>query len=245
MNYDEWKLWYERILDDFKFSKIDDEDSASLLNQILNDEGFITIEDLKHEVVDFKNTDKFIVFGAGPSIKQHITNIRENYNLDDYILVVADGATTALLEERIVPDIIVTDLDGNMDDILASNYRNSYIVVHAHGNNKHLIAEYTSFLDNVLGTTQSKPEGCLYNFGGFTDGDRAIFLSIDLGAKSIILAGMDFGDIVTKYSRPKNQLDLMDADDIKKRKLKYAEELCNWIKDNVDVELINLCDKSL
>ena len=56
---------------------------------------------------------------------------------------------------------------------------------------------------------------------------------------------MDFGDIVTKYSRPKNQLDLMDADDIKKRKLKYAEELCNWIKDNVDVELINLCDKSL
>ena len=35
------------------------------------------------------------------------------------------------------------------------------------------------------------------------------------------------------------------ADDIKKRKLKYAEELCNWIKDNVDVELINLCDKSL
>lgn len=242
MNYDEWENWYERILDDFKFSKQDDEDSAKLLNQILNEEGYITIDDLKCDIVDFKNTDKFIVFGAGPSIKQHVKTIRENYNLEDYILISADGATTALLEMHIVPDIIATDLDGNMDDILAANFRNAYLVVHAHGNNKELIGKYTSFLDNVMGTTQSKPEGCLYNFGGFTDGDRAIFLALQLGAKSIILAGMDFGDIVTKYSRPNNKLDLMDADEIKKKKLKYAEELVNWIEDNVNVELVNLCD---
>ncbi len=243
MKYAEWELWYERILDDFNFLKADDEDSAKLLNQILQEEGFITIEELKSDVVDFKNTDKFIVFGAGPSIKKHIEKIRNDYDLNDYILISADGATTALLESHIVPDIIATDLDGNMDDILAANYRNAYIIVHAHGNNKQLVGKYTSFLDNVMATTQSKPEGCLYNFGGFTDGDRAVFLALELGAKTVTLAGMDFGNVVTKYSRPNNELDLMDADDIKKKKLKYAEELINWIKDNCDVELINLCDE--
>ncbi len=242
MKFSDWETWYEKILDDFGFIREDDEDSAKLLDKVLDEEGYITIDELKENCVDFKNTDKFIVFGAGPSIKKHIHDIRENYNLDDYVLVSADGATTALLEDHIVPDIVATDLDGNMDDLLAANYRHAYPVIHAHGNNKELIEKYVPFFDNVLGTTQSKPEGHLYNFGGFTDGDRAMFLSLALGAKTLILAGMDFGTIVTQYSRPKNPGRLMPADEIKTKKLEYAENLTNWIRENTDVELINLCD---
>ncbi len=107
-------------------------------------------------------------------------------------MVAADGATTAMVEEKIVPDIVVTDLDGNLDDILLANLRGANIVVHAHGDNLDKIVQITPFFTNVLGTTQAQPLGNIYNFGGFTDGDRAIFLAVALGASEITLAGMDF-----------------------------------------------------
>ena len=93
------------------------------------------------------------------------------------------------------------------------------------------IASLTSFFNNVLGTTQAQPIGNLYNFGGFTDGDRAIFLAVALGASEITLAGMDFGDIVTKYSRPNISNALEEADDFKKKKLRYAEKFKNLCSD--------------
>ena len=91
-----------------------------------------------------------------------------------------------------------------------------------------------------MGTTQAQPIGNLYNFGGFTDGDRALFLAVALGASQITLAGMDFGDIVTKYSRPNLENDTAEADDFKKKKLVYAEKFTQWIIDNENVEVINL-----
>src|SRR5690606_29179019 len=120
----------------------------------------------------------------------------------DYTLISADGATSALLEEDIVPDIIITDLDGNMKDIRCANHEGAFLVVHAHGDNIEKIRKYVPDLNRVMGTTQSNPLNNVYNFGGFTDGDRCLFLAVELGAEYIILGGMDFGKIVTKYSRP-------------------------------------------
>ena len=94
----------------------------------------------------------------------------------------------------------------------------------------------------MIGTTQAQPLGNIYNFGGFTDGDRAIFLAVALGAGEITLAGMDFGDIVTKYSRPNLESDLAEADEFKRKKLMYAERLTQWIIDNENVDIINLCE---
>ena len=168
--------------------------------------------------------------------------LKEEYDLRDYVLVTADGATTALIEERICPDVVATDLDGNLDDIMLANLRGAKMVIHAHGDNIDKIASLTSFFDNVLGTTQAHPIGNLYNFGGFTDGDRAIFLTVALGASQIILAGMDFGTKVTKYSRPNLDVEVADADDFKRKKLMYAEMLTDWIRDNEPVELINLVE---
>lgn len=237
MEFGEWNIYYKEILDDFGFSREDDEKCAQLLDEILSEEGCLTLDDLS-KIVAF--SDRFIVFGAGPSIKDHVKELKENYDLKNYVLVAADGATTALIEQRIAPDIIVTDLDGNLDDILAANLRGANIVVHAHGDNSNKIANITPFFTNVLGTTQAQPLSNVYNFGGFTDGDRALFLSVALGASEIILAGMDFGDIVTKYSRP-NMPDIVGpADEIKRKKLQYAEKLTNWIIENENVNIINL-----
>lgn len=238
MEFGLWERYYNEILDDFGFSRSGDENSAKVLDEILSEEGCLTLDDLA-QIVSF--SDKYIVFGAGPSLKEHIIYLKENYDLKDYVLVAADGATTALIEERLSPDIVATDLDGNIDDILLANLRGANIVVHAHGDNLDEVIKFTSFFNNVLGTTQAQPVGNVYNFGGFTDGDRAIFLAVALGASEITLAGMDFGDIVTKYSRPNIPTDLAEADEFKKKKLVYAERLTNWIIENEDVEVINLC----
>ena len=51
---------------------------------------------------------------------------------------------------------------------------------------------------------------------------------------------MDFGDVVTKYSRPNLPTVTGPADEVKVKKLKYAEMLTNWISENENVTLINL-----
>ena len=240
MNFETWIHWYDDILQSFGFKREDDELSAEYLNGFLekHPEIKIKIEDLPHN-------ENIVVFGAGPSIKKHINYLKGNGKLENSLLISADGATTALLEEDIIPDIIVTDLDGKLEDLLKANEIRSYLVVHAHGNNLDVLKDNLSKLKNVLGTTQSVPLDNVYNFGGFTDGDRAAYLAVELKAENIILAGMDFGTIVTKYSRPNltNKTDL--ADDIKKLKLEYAEQLIDWLKENETVNIVNLIDERL
>ncbi|WP_458454830.1 6-hydroxymethylpterin diphosphokinase MptE-like protein [Methanobrevibacter sp.] len=237
MEFGLWEKYYTEILNDFGFSRKNDEESAKLLDEILSTEGCLTLDELG-EIVGF--SDKYIVFGAGPSLKEHVQLLKDEYDLKDYVLVAADGATTALVEQKIAPDIVATDLDGNLDDILLANFRGANIIIHAHGDNIDKIAKLTPFFTSVLGTTQAQPIGNLYNFGGFTDGDRALFLSVALGASEITLAGMDFGDVVTRYSRPNIETETAQADDFKKKKLGYAEKFTQWIIDNENVEIINL-----
>jgi len=237
MEFGLWEKYYKEILDDFGFSRENDEESAKLLDEILSTEGCLTLDELS-EIVGF--SDKYIVFGAGPSLKEHVQLLKNDYDLKDYVLVAADGATTALIEEKIAPDIVATDLDGRLDDILLANIRGANIIIHAHGDNIDKIARLTPFFNNVLGTTQAQPAGNLYNFGGFTDGDRALFLAVALGASEITLAGMDFGDVVTRYSRPNIGTATAKADDFKKKKLMYAEKFTQWIIDNENVKVVNL-----
>jgi uncharacterized Rossmann fold enzyme len=242
MDFNEWEGWYKEILDTLGFSREGDEKTAELLDKILDEKGCLTIEQFFDEMMEKKDTSKFIVVGAGPSIKKHIKYVKENYDLNDYLIVSADGATTAMLEDDLVPDIVATDLDGKMEDLLAANSLGSYFVIHEHGNNEELIDNWTTKFDKILGTTQSVPIGHLYNFGGFTDGDRAMFFAIALGCEEMVLAGMDFGTTVTKYSRPNIEGATGPADEIKTKKLIFAERLLAWIKENTDVKVINLVD---
>ena len=242
MDFNEWEGWYKEILETLGFLRGDDEKTAELLDKILDEKGCLTIEQFFDEMMEKKDTSKFIVVGAGPSIKKHIKYVKENYDLNDYLIVSADGATTAMLEDDLVPDIVATDLDGKMEDLLAANSLGSYFVIHAHGNNEELIDNWTTKFDKILGTTQSVPIGHLYNFGGFTDGDRAMFFAIALGCEEMVLAGMDFGTTVTKYSRPNIEGATGPADEIKTKKLIFAERLLAWIKENTDVKVINLVD---
>ena len=53
---------------------------------------------------------------------------------------------------------------------------------------------------------------------------------------------MDFGDIVTRNSRHKIEGELAEAYEFKKKKLCYAEKFAEWIEDNENVRIINLCE---
>jgi len=220
MNYADWQNIYYKILKDFNFSKEKDIESAKILDEFLQIRNKINILSLKK----FIESEEVVVFGSGPSLEKSVC---ENIDLYiDKILISADGATSALIENCIFPDIILSDLDGKISDQVMSNKKGSLIIIHAHGDNIEKIKDnFYKFEEKILGTTQADPSQFknLYNFGGFTDGDRAIFLANHFNAKKIYLIGFDFDGNIGKYSFAEKK--------DKKQKLKKLE----WAKYLIDM----------
>jgi uncharacterized Rossmann fold enzyme len=132
-------------------------------------------------------------------------------------LLVADGATEPCLTAGLVPDVIVTDLDGPVPAEITANVRGALVLVHAHGDNAEAVREWVpQFPAELVGSWAGPPEAGLVNFGGFTDGDRAAFLAEHLGAEKVFLYGFDFRRAMDADPR---------ARDLKLRKLQVAERL--------------------
>ena len=97
-------------------------------------------------------------------------------------------------------------------------------MIHAHGDNIDLIMKYAKeFTGKVILTTQSKPDMVLYNFGGFTDGDRSVCFARHMGARKIILYGFDFDNPSSKKESDPS---------VKLKKLRWAERI---IGDSDDI----------
>ncbi len=110
-----------------------------------------------------------------------------------WAIVAADGATGPCLEAGLVPEVIVTDLDGPVPTEIDANQRGSYVVVHAHGDNLPALREWVpAFPGELAGSWAGAPTPTLLNVGGFTDGDRAAYLAEHVGSGEIILWGFDF-----------------------------------------------------
>jgi uncharacterized Rossmann fold enzyme len=185
MQFAKWEPLYQSILQDFGFSPAKDEEAAKLLAELLRGrEQPLQAAEAKvrgHSVV---------VVGNAPSLEKELDGLQES----DAVFIAADGATSVLLKRGIVPDIVVTDLDGPFPAILKANQTGSIVVVHAHGDNLDALKKYVPQLERIIGTVQCHPPPGLYNFAGFTDGDRCVFLAKELGAASIKLVGFDFDD---------------------------------------------------
>jgi 2-amino-4-hydroxy-6-hydroxymethyldihydropteridine diphosphokinase len=161
-----------------------------------------------------------VVFGAGPSLEESVKTLDKQGKT----LIAADGATSCLLSKGFYPDIIVTDLDGKMSDLLLANRFGAIAIIHAHGDNIDKIKKFLPQFKNAVVTTQVEPLKNCHNFFGFTDGDRAVFLAKHFGARTIDLVGFDYGAVVGKYSKPEEPSD-HPADERKKKKLDIAERL--------------------
>jgi len=180
----------------------------------------ISLDSLKSNL----QADKVLVVGCGPNLQNDLENsIKRNY-ITKYPVIVADGASTLFAELDIVPQAIVTDLDGDFSHIQKLNRKGSITVVHAHGDNISDVRNLVPKLKGpIIGSTQVEPRPHVYNFGGFTDGDRALFLAYVLGVRSVILGGMKFNGPVGEYSllRKDKKKDIR----IKLMKLEIAKEL--------------------
>ena len=206
MNFNEWEPVYEAILNDFGFSRAEDEHSAQLLSDLLEEKGdsILPLGKLQSTIKD----KEVIVCGKAPRLSKDVVKLQTER---EKVIVAADGATTILLSHGITPDIIVSDLDGVIEDIIEANKRCAIIIVHAHGDNIAKLKKYVPQLTKIIGTTQSRPLSNVFNFGGFTDGDRAVYLAKHLGAKKISIIGFDFEDATVGA--------------IKKKKLLWARRL--------------------
>lgn len=225
MKWSKWKPKYQSIVKKLNIDENKDRKSAKILDDLLPDFDISPLNELI-------NRSKCVVFGAGPSLEEDLRKLDEKSGLDN-VIISADGATSAVKKYK-RPEIIVTDLDGEVEDQLKAWREGSWLVVHAHGDNIDKVRKSISRLnERVVGTTQVDEPDRLYNFGGFTDGDRAAFLANELGALKIYLAGMDLGREIGNYTgQTQRQRKLL--------KLEICRDLLAWLKEEFGAPLINI-----
>jgi uncharacterized Rossmann fold enzyme len=231
-----WWPRYQSIIDQFGYSITADQKAADLLSEYIK---YVALPlRAAREKVQGKN---IVVCGAGPSITQNLEYVVTNITFENTVIFAADGATTACLEYRLVPDFIITDLDGKMEDIIAAQHQGAIVIVHAHGDNIKALEQWVPRLkqSQSMGSTQARPQPEVHNLGGFTDGDRCVFWAEGLHAKNIALIGMDLGNVIGKYSKPELDQNVM-ATPLKQQKLMVAKELLTWLATWSESSIINL-----
>ena len=217
-----WESKYREILKDFGYSRKKDTQSCKLLDSLLPKKTRIA------EIKDLIEKKPVFVVGAGPSLPSCISILKKYKKITK---IVADGATKAIIENGLKPDIVVTDLDGDIKSLKKAGRTNTIMIVHAHGDNAEKIHLVKNF-KNCIGTTQTKPMGKIHNFGGFTDGDRCVFLANHFKAKKIILLGMDFGTRIGKYSKTR-----VISRTTKIKKLRRGKKLLEWLAQKSESKL--------
>jgi uncharacterized Rossmann fold enzyme len=217
MDFEVWEPYYLQILSDFKFSHEEDKRSAEILSGLLDQKNLVLEADLEPLIY----RKDVIVVGGAKNLEEEL-----NQNTSGKMIIASDGTTSTLLKKDLIPDIIVSDLDGNVEDQISANSKGAIVAIHAHGDNISQINLWTpKFEGRVIGTSQCKPPKNLYNFGGFTDGDRSVFLAHHFGAGSIKLMGFDFENVGEKPNSNKV---------VKQEKLKWAKKLILLLGVEVD-----------
>ncbi|MDI9395434.1 MAG: DUF115 domain-containing protein [Euryarchaeota archaeon] len=207
MDFAAWEPIYKRILEDFGFDRKGDEEAARFLSLMITEKNTLSLTKIKDKI----SGKPVLVCGNSPGLRNELLKL----DLSSFVIIAADGAAGVLIDMGSVPDLICTDLDGNSEadiekEILASE-QESVVLIHAHGDNMDKLEKYVPRFRRFIATTQARPLDNVYNFGGFSDGDRCVFVAREFGAKSIRLVGFDFED--------------PGVNPIKKKKLKWAKEL--------------------
>lgn len=206
---------YAGIVKEFGYDRSRDEESATVLETIIEE------SDAEARISDMIRGKTVFVAGSGPSLSSAIKHIKR-YK-ERAVVVAADSSAGLLVRNKIMPDVIVTDLDGDLGLFDKMADTQAIFVVHAHGDNLDRLHVAGRFR-NCIGTAQSGQSGRIRNFGGFTDGDRAVFLASHYQADRIILFGMDFGDRIGRHSGTKIQ-----DRQTKIAKLRKGEEVLEWL----------------
>lgn len=204
MEFDEWEPVYEAILADFDFDRSADEHARDILAEFVD----------PFETTRLDCSDATVAIAGGAESLQDELAMAEAAD----VVFAASTAADILGDAGIPVDLLVTDLDKNPETARSFTESGVPVAAHAHGDNIPLVRELvpTFNTSHVLGTTQAAPIDAVYNFGGFTDGDRAAFLADHLGASELVFPGWDFDD--------------PGVDGMKAQKLEWAERLLFWLE---------------
>jgi len=207
VDFTEWEPVYERILESFGFDRAADESARDLLAATLDGEPVYDPERL-----DWHGRT-VAVAGGGPNLGECLDTVR---GAD--VVVAASTAVDRLAAEGLAVDCMVTDLDKNPGTVEQLTEAGVPVAVHAHGDNIPAVESVLPAVDPsfVIPTTQARPVEGVYNFGGFTDGDRAAFLADAAGAARLRFPGWDFDD--------------PSVSEQKAAKLRWAERLLYWLE---------------
>lgn len=229
INYSLASSWYNKILNLFQFSESDDISARDLLFSYRKDSDPLNLVNNIKKTISSK---QILFFGAGPNLCRHLTQIIKGIkkNRNKFFLVAADGSANALRIYNILPDIIISDLDGiSYSEFQYFNHNNVIILIHGHGDNISKIKEYSETIQNgknIICTTQNQSKYPIINPGGFTDGDRGIYFLHHIAPPQNVfwLFGYDFSGSIGPFSKqglaiPKKM------SDIKAKKMKIAKEL--------------------
>ncbi|HOI14172.1 MAG TPA: DUF115 domain-containing protein [Methanoculleus sp.] len=202
MRFADWEPHYIAILEYFGFEREADEAAAQLLASLANRDDVGLLEAL----IRGKTVT---VCGNAPSLPAELDRIEGT-------VLAADAAAEVLAKHGIRPDAVFTDLDGATDLFIDLSEQGTVMVVHAHGDNVPLLRHWVPRIPGPLvATTQAAPLAHVHNFGGFTDGDRAVFAADELGAATVRIVGFDLAD--------------KNVDPLKRGKLYWAGELLRLI----------------
>lgn len=180
----EWEPVYIEICEYFGFSCEEDERAAKILEDMAG-EGKDGLPSLR----DLIAGKKVVVCGNAPCLREEL------HLIEGHVILAADAASEVLYSAGILPDAVFTDLDGATDLYVSMNEGGTIMVIHAHGDNIPLIYNWVPRFTGIsVYTTQSAPLPHVHNFGGFTDGDRAVCAALALGADNVRIIGFDLDD---------------------------------------------------
>jgi uncharacterized Rossmann fold enzyme len=236
MKFADWFPYYQGIRAEFGYSTEKDQEAAKILSDMIKKKA------LDPKVLKRKIKGKnIIVVGAGPSLEDEkvLKYIKKNKK---FVKIAADSAVQFLIENKIKPDVVVTDLDGNSTFLQKAEKSGAIMVVHAHGDNTDMVKKLVPKFRKLVGSTQVAPVENVHNFGGFTDGDRCVFLAEEFGAKKIVLVGMDFGNSIGKYSSKEKKV---KDPELKKQKMQAGRRLLEMLAKQSRSQLVDTAQKPI
>lgn len=196
--------FYPKILSDFGFSREDDERAAKLMHEL----GWKKLLDSSILLERIEGRDAIVIGGA--------VNEADAKTLKDpnWIKITAGKSILKIREfmPNFTPDVHVTDMEEPDELLIELERQGCFLVLHAHGDNIDRIRSVVPKLGRFVATTQSQPFDRIYNFGGFTDGDRAAIIAKKFKARKIKLIGFDFDE----------------AEGMKLKKLKWAKKILEF-----------------
>ncbi|MCI4357020.1 MAG: DUF115 domain-containing protein [Thermoplasmata archaeon] len=212
MQYARWAPQYARIAEAFGFDLAREAAAADRLRSLLPPPALERpLERCAERIIG----REAVVVGLAPEAGAPPLHLLAPTQLPRVVLA-ADGATARCLAGGIVPDLVVTDLDGPVASEVNANVRGALTVVHAHADNVEAMERWVpEFSGALAGSWAGPPTPALLDAGGFTDGERAAFLAAHVGATRVLLWGFDF-------DRPDGES--VEERETKRRKLAFARQ---------------------